>query len=381
MHPRFAALAAILILAALFCGRAHAQDLTAPIMNGAGKWRLAYVEGGPLGNYQWQLKALVLGFGRLGWAKVPAEFASMRFADEKAQWEWIGLNVESPWLEFVRDAFWSFGWDSARREAGREEAIARLAGGKDIDAVIAMGTWAGQDLANDSHQTPVFVFQASDPVSAGIVKGVAFSGRPHVFAHCDPTRYKRQVRLFHDVVKFGKLGIAYEDTPNGRLYAAVDDAREVCKALGVTLVECHALTHTPDLDQAVKSYQACHERLAGEVDAMYVTNSAAVTPKTLPGLLKPFLDAKAPTFAQMGMPAVRRGALLGMSLGDHSVMGVFAARTISQVFHGAKPGELPQVFEDQPGFALNLDTAKAIGFEPPPAFLAAAVTVRTEQGP
>lgn len=362
-------------------GPAHAADLTAPVTKDGAKWRLAYMEGGAYANYRLVLKAVVGGFAKLGWLEIPEAFASMSFPDEKSMWEWLCVNATSRYLEFVPDAFWSAGWDKNARQFVKSEAIKRLAQAKDIDAVIAMGTWAGQDLANTEHATPVFVFQSSDPVAAGIVKSPEDSGLPHVFAHCDPTRYKRQVRLFYDIVGFEKLGIAFEDTPTGRVYAAVDDVRQTCEALNVTLVECHTLTNTPDKAQAMASYQECHERLAKDVDAMYVTHSAAADAASLPALLQPFRLAKVPTFAQMGSDAVRAGALMSISQADFATIGLFYARTISQALHGTKPGSLPQVFEDPPLIAINLETAKAVGFNPSGAVLAAAEVIYSTAPP
>lgn len=352
---------------------------TAPIANNGMKWRIGYVEGGAYRTYQWHLKALVLGLRQLDWVQIPDDFVRMAFPDEKSMWEWLGQNAQSEYLEFEQDAFWSGDWDETRRIANRGEIISRLNDKNDIDFIIAMGTWAGQDLANDNHSTAVIVLQSADPVLAGIVKSEKESVLPHIFAHCDPGRYKRQIKFFHSVTKFKKLGIAFEDTPAGRIYASVEDILETCRDLNVEVVECHTVTNTPNLSLSLESYRTCHESLAREVDAMYITNSASVSPKTLPKLLQPFIAAKIPTFAQMGFEAVRHGALLSSSLGDYKPIGMFYARTISQVLHGAKPNSLPQVFETPPFFALNMDTARAIGFTPSQGLLNIADVIQNER--
>lgn len=350
---------------------------TGPILKNGGKWRLGYMEGGTYGNYQPALKALVGGLERLGWVQAGDAFRTTLFPDEKSMWDWLARNARSDYVEFVPDAFWTANWDARQRSRNKDEAIARLSGSRDIDAMIAMGTWAGQDLATELHSTPVIVCQTSDAVRAGIVKSARYSGRPHVFALCDPTRYRRQVSLFHDVVGFRKLGVAFEDSPSGRVYAAIDDVADVCRERGVELVACHAVTNTPDPAQAVASYRACYERLAREADAVLITHSMAVTPRTMPELFKPLLDAKIPTFAQMGSEAVRRGALMSISQTDFTALGLFYAKTLAQVLRGASPGSLPQVFEDPPVLALNLETAKRIGFNPPSDILAESREVFT----
>jgi len=372
-------ISAVLILTFACAAWASNTDLTSPVANGKEKWRIAYMEGGAYGNFQWNLKALILGLRQLDWVQIPDEFENTAFPDEKSMWEWLGQNAKSDFLEFVQDAFWSANWDKAKRLSNKEEAIARLSGKHDIDLVIALGTWAGQDLANDRHSTTVVVLQSADPVRAGIVKSAEYSGMAHIFAHCDPDRYKRQIKFFHSVVQFSKLGVAFEDTPDGRIYVSMKDILEVCGELGVDVVECHTITNTSDRSLAFESYKACHERLAREVDAMYITNSASVAPGTLPSLVQPFIVNKIPTLAQMGYDAVRYGALLGVGQGDHKPIGLFYARTISQLLHGAKAGSLPQIFAAPLYFALNMDTAKAIGFTPPAKLLGISVVIQNDR--
>lgn len=45
---------------------------------------------------------------------------------------------------------------------------------------------------------------------------------------------------------------------------------------------------------------------------------------------------------------------------------------MAQVFNGAKPRQLEQIFEGPPKVAINLKTAQLIGFDPPMVLLGAA---------
>ena len=51
-------------------------------------------------------------------------------------------------------------------------------------------------------------------------------------ARVQPERYQRQLRLFHEIVGFRKLGLVYEDSPSGRSYAAVDAVRQIAMEKG-----------------------------------------------------------------------------------------------------------------------------------------------------
>jgi hypothetical protein len=119
-------------------------------------------------------------------------------------WSWLAADVQSDYLEFVADAYWSAEWDEEVRKKNKENLITRLNEKKDIDLMLAFGTWAGQDMANNLHSVPTMVFSSSNPIGSGIVKSVENSGYDHIHARVDPTRFERQLRLFHEVVGFKK---------------------------------------------------------------------------------------------------------------------------------------------------------------------------------
>lgn len=55
-------------------------------------------------------------------------------------------------MEFIPDGYYSAGnFDRDLRPKVKAELIGRLASKREDDLVIAMGTWAGQDLATDQH--------------------------------------------------------------------------------------------------------------------------------------------------------------------------------------------------------------------------------------
>ena len=98
--------------------------------------------------------------------------------------------------------------------------------------MLAMGTWAGQDMANHRHATRTMVISTSDPVGSGIISAPEDSGLDHVHARVDPYRWDRQIRIFHDTIKFKKLGVAYENSVAGKSYASIDILDKVAKERG-----------------------------------------------------------------------------------------------------------------------------------------------------
>ncbi|MDD2390684.1 MAG: ABC transporter substrate binding protein [Desulfobacterales bacterium] len=357
---------------------------TTPKTNHGKMWRIAYYEGGKYDDYQKTLVATIKGLMELGWIETEA-LPPQNDSQTKELWDWLASRSKSNFIRFVNDGYYSAGWDKTARSQITEKVLARLTREKDIDLVIAMGTWAGKDLANNSHDTPVIVLSTSDPVSAGIIKSVEDSGYAHVHARVDPFRYERQIQIFHDIIGFKNLGLAYKNTVLGRSYAAVDIVEKASKELGFEITSCffkEGLT----LEEENKEVLRCFRELAEKVDAIYVTEQQGVNPKTIPEIVKITNSHQIPTFAQSGSEPVKYGLLMSISQAGFKYVGGYHAETIARVFNGAKPGQLDQIFEDPPAIAINLKTAEIIGFDPPVDVLGAAdeiyqeITVPQEPG-
>ena len=245
----------------------------------------------------------------------------------------------------------------------------------EINLVIAMGTWAGLDLANDEHSVPTIVMSTSDPVESGIIKSQDDSGYDHVHARVDPYRYERQLRIFYDIIKFKKLGIAFEDSIYGRSYSAIDTVEKVAAEIGFEVVKCHTKSDISDADIASQSVIRCFNKLSKEVDAIYVTIQGGVNSESIPELVEIANKNSIPTFSQLGSKEVQQGFLFSISRPGFKPAGLFLSATIAQILNGAQPRQLKQVFEETPSIAINLKTAEIVGLYLYADILAAADTI------
>jgi ABC-type uncharacterized transport system substrate-binding protein len=362
-----------LLAGAALAGSQDSMPFTPKKKPAGGKWRIGYLEGGPYIQYQLTLRATVLSLAKLGWIS-PIEIPDFADPEDTAEmWKFLSSKVKSDFLEFVDDAHYSSNWDDKLRPETAKKVMARLATEKpDLDLIIAMGTWAGQDLANSKHHVPTEVMSTSNPLDAKIIVSLDDSGLDHLHARVDPDRYKRQVRLFNDIVGFHRLGIVYEDTVAGRSYAAVDDVEQVAKERGFTIVPCTTPLDVPDSNLAYKNLQTCHDKLADKVDALYLTENGGMRTDRMPQLLAPIFKNKIPTFSQAGSDDVRYGVLLSIAQAGFKYVGEYHAKIIGQILNGASPRKLSMIFEDPPKIAINLKTAELIGFDPPVDILMAA---------
>ena len=374
-----------LILLGIFCLQlsVFAADkgnfVTTPTTNNGQKWRIGYLEGGAYDEYQDTLKAFAGGLMEIGWIE-PQEFPELQDREDTEElWNYLVTDIKSEYVEFVADAYYSLEWNDENREALQNEVIERLNTQQDIDLMIAMGTYAALDLANDRHHTPTVAMAVSDPIASGVVPSIEDSGLDHFHARVDPERYRRQVSIFHDIVGFQKLGVAYEFTPDGRSYAAMADVEAVAEEQGFEIVSCQ-LFGFPESQQAQAEANAvrCMEELVPQVDAVYITMQQGFTLSNMPKVLVPLNQAGVSTFSQAGSSQVKYGVLLSIAQAGFKYVGRFHAEIMAKIFNGAQPRELDQLFEDPPKIAINLKTAEIIGYDPPVDILGAADEIYTE---
>ncbi len=351
---------------------AWAQNTSAtPQDNNGQKWRIGYLEGGSYPDYEIIFLKIVGGLMDLGWIE-PMPLPEEYDPDHRRMWEWVADNARSDYVEFVKDAFYSSGFKAEQRELTKADLLNRLNARQDLDLILAMGTWAGLDMANDEHSVPTIVASTSDPLGAGIIPSVDDSGFDHLHVKVEPDRYARQLRLFHDIIGFRSMGLVHEDSTEGRTFAALAEAETVAGERGFELKTCMARNNDVTLEQARAEVQACYEQLAAQVEAMYITVHRGEDLDNLPNLLNPLLEQEVASFAMPGSEFVKHGALLSIAHAGFAYVGRFHAETIAKIFTGAKPRALPQKWNAPPKIAINLKTAEIIGFDPPFDILTAA---------
>jgi ABC-type uncharacterized transport system substrate-binding protein len=361
----------IALMQGLLHTRVHADAYrTAPITNHGKKWRIGYYEGGPYINYPANLRAIAKGLAALGWMENIPLPETENASETREIWQ-VLARARSHYIQFVEDAFYSADWNETFRAAKRTAVLKQLQS-KQLDFMIAMGTWAGQDLANNLHSVPTMVVSSSDPVASGIVKSADRSGFVHVHARCAPNRYIQQVRLFHDIVGFNRLGVVYENSVVGKTYAALSDVRTVAAERGFELLTCEAPWSEMSVRGCMRNLARCHEMLAPRIDALFLTVHQGVDLRHMDEILNPLMAYKIPTWSQRGPQEVRHGVLLSISRGGFQSIGEYHAKIMAKIFNGARPGELSQIFEDPKRIAINMKTAQAIGFKIPRGLLQVA---------
>lgn len=363
--------AAISFFLVLACPRAvrttAASDHVQTPGSDPGKWRIAYYEGGGYVDYTYSMGAIIKGLMAYGWIK-KTDLPDICGDVEKPYWKWLATQAQSSRLSFREQDAFSAQWSPGQRESVKKKVLTLLNSTK-VDLIIAMGTWAGQDLATPAHRVPTIVTSTSNPIQAGIIKSAGDSGLDHVTARVDPNRYLRQIRMFHRIAGFKKLGVVYEDSEDGRLYAAANELEQVAKERGFELVRCFFLDHTRDRKTAGRQCLECMAQVTEKADAIYLPAMLAID-EQIHSIVKMLKEKRIPSFSMNGSNNVAKGILLSVSTDEgHRTQGLYEAKKIIDILSGARPRDLNQISPDPLDPAVNMDTARAIEFEIPSGIL------------
>jgi len=184
------------------------------------------------------------------------------------------------------------------------------------------------------------------------------SGYDHVHARLDPTRFERQVRAFHDIIGFKKLGVTFIDTLAGRSYASLESIEKVARERNSEVVKCPVEAGNAEAQEF--SVIKCANELASKTDAYYISIKTVTDQRTLPRVLAAMNAHHIPTFSQAGVEDVRKGVLLSITTPSMTGLGRFHAKVIAKVINGAKPRDLNMVYEAPVKIAFNKAAAKII---------------------
>lgn len=341
-----------------------------------GKFTIAIVRSGEFYMYVDALRYIIEAMEQFGWLNKinfnESDFDNIPSLLSKLE----TIENYSEYIQFPKEYYYDFDWNRSNENSSQ---FKKIMNSEAIDLVISFGTVSSQAISSMKDlTTPVLVTAVSDPVSAGIIESVYDSGKDNITAFCDPDRFARQIRLFHNIVGFKKLGILYNDTPTGKTYAAYDTLIEIGNEKDFEVIGNTNVIEEDSNPNAPAQYLKALQELAPKIDALYLTIQAGITLDNMPEIIKIVNKYKLPTFAMEGSEFVKRGALFSISAYEIRGMGIFNAKNIVRILKGANPRELDMIFSITPAIAVNLKASEIIGFDIPIDILGSADEVYNE---
>ncbi len=272
-----------------------------------------------------------------------------------------------PALDAARDGFIDYLSQEGYKDGGkvkidlqnaqRDMSVARTIAKKFVmdnkDLIYSIATPAAQITAKETTDIPIIFNAVTDPVKAGLAKGVESSGN-NVTGVSDFIPVKSQLELLLKIdPKVKRLGIIYNaGEDNAR--ALVDITRPVAKEMNLDLVDA-TVTNSGEVFAATQA-------LVGRVDGIYTIQDNTVI-SALESVIKVANNNKIPVLVP-GSPSVERGGLATVGT-DYYNLGRIAGEQAIKVINGAKPSEIPVAYAKGFEIYLNQKTADEIGIKFP----------------
>ena len=231
-----------------------------------------------------------------------------------------------------------------------------------VDVIVAIGpsVWAA---IRATRTIPIVITFSGDPVGNGVVPNLARpGGNVTGFSYMSTDLAAKRLELLNGMSSINaRIAVLYSPAePATQLEMRETEA--AARAIGVTLLPL-AAAHSDELEGAFAA--ARHERAGGLI--VFTHGFAALNRARIIEIA-----------ARHRVPAmygwrdfVEQGGL--MSYGPNiRVLIRKAARYVDRIIRGEKPGDLPVEQPDRLELVINLKTAKTLGIEIPPTFLARA---------
>ena len=340
-----------------------------PRLNNGKRWKIGCFQSGESKNYNSSLKKFINHLAAKGWLSHVDWTNLSNESNTKDTWDFLAENMQSKYLQINKKYFWSSDWSLPKRKTIRKQVLKTLQN-KEVDLMLAMGTWPGQDLANKQHSTPTLYLESSFPIKKLFKKGEKIPA--HLYISQNPNFLLRQIRLFKKITKFKKLGVVYVASSEGRFRASLKLLKKFSKEENFKLIVIRILPHKKlNSKERLNAHVKAHEKIASQIDAMWLTSNFMDDPQTAGKVLAPFFKYKIPTWYPHGKQGVANGAVFGV-VHNPDVKVKYYAGITAAIFNGAPPANHIKDLPVDNHLVINCAAAKKTDFKIPKTLLGVA---------
>ena len=273
----------------------------------------------------------------------------------------------------LRDGLKALGFEEGKqfifhlRDArGDPKLVATMAKGLEserVDLICSVTTTATQTTKRETKSVPIVFYAGNDPVAAGLVAQMRKPGGrvTGVYSRFTDLTGKR-LELLKEMAPKKRRFVIFHSPQSTNAQNSLRMAREAARRLNLEIVE-RPFASAEEFRAALRALRP------GEADAFgYMSDVTVISQSDL-------IIATAKTNRMMTMFADRadvvRGGLASYGQSYYAI-GQMAAKLVHQVLLGADPGNIAIEQVDKIHFAINLNTAKALGLTIPQSILARA---------
>lgn len=250
-------------------------------------------------------------------------------------------------------------FQNAQGEQANCQTIAQKLINDRDDLILAIATPAAQAVANLTDSVPILVTAVTDPASAKLVKSNEAPGT-NVTGTSDLTPVTQQMDLIKELVPSVKtVGFLYCSSEQNSKFQ-IDLAKKACDKIGIKYIDA-TVSNSNEIQQVTQS-------LVGKVEAVYSPTDNMIA-AGVPTVVSVLNAAKIPFIVgEEGM--VKSGGLATYGINYYELGKQTAKMAVEILKDGKKPADMPIQYLETCDFAVNEDTAKAIGIKIPDDLLA-----------
>jgi len=257
-------------------------------------------------------------------------------------------------IRFPADKRLDGGWT----RAGAQRALQRLLADPEVDVVLCAGFIVSHEAARiPALAKPVIASIVSDQRLQGFPQRGLSSGKKNFVYVTNFHAIDDDLRLFRQAVPFGHLAILVDaETLQAVLDLSASKFSQLSEQLGVRITPVPVGNSVPAVLRA----------LPGDVDAVYVTPLLRFDGQAMRELAQGFIQRKLPSFSLYGVSEIEAGLLMasGGRPGDLIRVARRIALNIQRILLGEDAGDLPVALQGSHRLAINMRTARSIGYSP-----------------
>lgn len=240
--------------------------------------------------------------------------------------------------------------------ASVKQAADRLYNDPEVDLLLAIGVLTSHDLGHRGPlPKPTVAPFTVDPAVQGYPLKKTASGVANFCYLAAPSPIHRDLQAFGELLPFRHLTILSNRAHLEAIPALREEVRAELARQGITM------TSVPVDSSAAQALAA----LPQGTDAVYVTPLQRLPQEEFQFLVQGLKERRLPSFSYFGYNEVQQGILAGAApASDFSRLARRTALTVQSILLGKDAGELSVFFSQEDRLAINMATARAIGFSP-----------------
>ena len=230
-----------------------------------------------------------------------------------------------------------------------------LARMNNIDMVIAAGPWVVEDLLDAGFSKPIIAIYRFDPVVEGLLDRTLKPIAPNLTVNYDPGRLERDMAVIDRYFPELNIGFVYFPS-NDELPNMIEKFSNIAERYGHKI-----FTGEHYNNEGLYSYFAARKQVADSSGVIYAPPLWGLEIDRISQFISEAHFGRIPVFTYDGYLILEKGAYLSGTNYPYRSLAALTVDKMIKIANGAKPSDLPVIFEDITTICLNLNEASKMG--------------------